>query len=99
MCAARAWRAALGDRLTRPQLVRIYPAGSRVDSSNYDPRPHWACGAQMVALNFQTLDRGLQFNLAKFDDNGRTGYLLKPPFLRHADRKPAVRPPGGTGGG
>jgi len=39
----------------RRQLSRIYPAGSRVDSSNYDPMLHWSYGCQIVALNFQTM--------------------------------------------
>ena len=30
------------------QLSRIYPAGSRVDSSNYDPVPMWMAGCQVV---------------------------------------------------
>lgn len=38
----------------RRQLSRIYPAGSRVDSSNYSPVNHWMSGCQIVALNFQT---------------------------------------------
>ena len=77
-------------RLTRVHNVRIYPSGSRVDSSNYDPRPHWACGAQMVALNFQTVDLPMHLNLSRFEMNARTGYVLKPPFLRDALQPPAV---------
>ena len=33
---------------------RIYPKGTRVDSSNYNPAPAWALGAQLVALNYQS---------------------------------------------
>ena len=29
------------------QLSRIYPAGSRVNSSNYDPVNMWNCGCQI----------------------------------------------------
>ena len=36
------------------QLSRVYPKGTRVDSSNYDPQPIWNCGSQLVALNYQT---------------------------------------------
>ena len=36
------------------QFVRTYPAGTRIDSSNYDPIPLWNHGIQMVALNVQT---------------------------------------------
>jgi hypothetical protein len=35
---------------------RIYPKGTRFDSSNYNPMDAWAHGAQIVALNFQTTD-------------------------------------------
>ncbi|KAJ3161074.1 1-phosphatidylinositol 4,5-bisphosphate phosphodiesterase delta-4 [Geranomyces michiganensis] len=63
-------------------LTRIYPAGLRITSSNYDPVPHWAGGAQMVAMNVQTFDRGMQLNNALFNLNGRCGYVLKPRSLR-----------------
>ncbi|KAI9105701.1 PLC-like phosphodiesterase [Phlyctochytrium arcticum] len=66
---------------TRRFLTRIYPAGIRVTSTNYDPVPHWRVGAQMVALNYQTFDRGMQLNHAMFNLNGRSGYVLKPPSL------------------
>lgn len=42
---------------TQKQFARIYPAGSRVDSSNYEPQPHWNAGCQMVALNYQTFGK------------------------------------------
>ena len=48
-------------RHNRRQLSRIYPFGGRFDSSNYDPTPGWAAGAQLVALNFQTIDQGMQY--------------------------------------
>jgi phosphatidylinositol phospholipase C delta len=65
-------------------LTRVYPAGTRIDSSNYDPLPGWAAGAQIVALNFQTGDEPMLLNYAKFNVNGGTnsGYVLKPKFLR-----------------
>ena len=28
------------------QISRIYPAGTRTDSSNYDPFPYWNAGCQ-----------------------------------------------------
>lgn len=37
------------------QLSRIYPRGTRFDSSNYNPYHFWPVGCQMVALNYQTL--------------------------------------------
>ena len=39
----------------RRQLSRIYPRGTRFDSSNFDPYLFWPAGCQMVALNYQTL--------------------------------------------
>ena len=39
---------------TQKNLVRIYPKGSRVNSSNYEPHRYWAAGAQVVAINWQT---------------------------------------------
>ena len=39
------------------QLSRIFPAGGRVDSSNYDPTVCWLAGCQIVALNFQVRRR------------------------------------------
>mgnify|MGYP003644276448 CR=1 FL=1 len=32
---------------------RLYPRGSRFDSSNYSPVPFWCVGCQMVSLNYQ----------------------------------------------
>ena len=37
------------------QLSRVYPRGTRVDSSNFMPHVFWNAGCQLVALNFQTL--------------------------------------------
>ena len=39
---------------TERQLVRTYPKGARIDSSNYYPIPFWNHGIHMVALNYQT---------------------------------------------
>lgn len=40
----------------------------------------------MVSLNFQTSDLPMQLNQGKFEYNGNCGYLLKPDFMRRADR-------------
>uniref|UniRef100_A0A673ZER5 Phosphoinositide phospholipase C n=1 Tax=Salmo trutta TaxID=8032 RepID=A0A673ZER5_SALTR len=69
-------------KYNRKSLSRIYPKGQRVDSSNYDPYPLWACGCHMVALNFQTADKFTQLNSALFSLNGRTGYVLQPEMMR-----------------
>ncbi|XP_050292853.1 1-phosphatidylinositol 4,5-bisphosphate phosphodiesterase gamma-1 isoform X2 [Anthonomus grandis grandis] len=63
------------------QFSRVYPNGLRIDSSNYNPINMWNCGSQMVALNYQTGDKPMQLNQAKFRDNGGCGYLLKPEFM------------------
>ncbi|XP_028981218.2 1-phosphatidylinositol 4,5-bisphosphate phosphodiesterase beta-2 [Esox lucius] len=69
------------------QMSRIYPKGTRMDSSNYNPQPFWNAGCQMVALNYQTMDFPMQLNMALFEFNGRTGYLLKHDLLRRSDKK------------
>lgn len=71
-------------KLNCKMLSRIYPKGSRINSSNYDPQPAWNVGAQLVALNFQTLDFPLRLNEGRFQQNGACGYLLKPSYLRHS---------------
>lgn len=68
------------------QMSRIYPKGTRADSSNYMPQVFWNAGCQMVSLNFQTSDLPQQLNQGKFEYNGNCGYLLKPDFMRRADR-------------
>uniref|UniRef100_A0A1B6DJU1 1-phosphatidylinositol 4,5-bisphosphate phosphodiesterase n=2 Tax=Clastoptera arizonana TaxID=38151 RepID=A0A1B6DJU1_9HEMI len=68
------------------QMSRIYPKGTRADSSNYMPQVFWNAGCQMVSLNFQTPDLPMQLNQGKFEYNGNCGYLLKPDFMRRADR-------------
>jgi Ca2+-binding EF-hand superfamily protein len=67
---------------TRRQLTRIYPSGTRLQSTNYNPIPHWSVGCQIVALNLQTFDRGHQLNRAMFLQNGGSGYVLKPEYMR-----------------
>lgn len=63
---------------TKKHFIRVYPAGKRIDSSNYDPCKPWFAGAQMVALNFQTSSEPMLLNYAKFMKNGGCGYVLKP---------------------
>ncbi|XP_071449033.1 1-phosphatidylinositol 4,5-bisphosphate phosphodiesterase epsilon-1-like [Hetaerina americana] len=66
---------------TETQLVRTYPAGMRIDSSNFNPTIFWAFGIQMVALNYQTEDPALHLNAAMFEQNGRCGYVRKPSVM------------------
>ncbi|EGD77973.1 phospholipase C gamma 1 [Salpingoeca rosetta] len=60
------------------QLSRIYPQGTRINSTNFNPQAFWNVGCQLVALNWQTNDMPMQLNFGKFEDNARTGFLLKP---------------------
>ncbi|XP_070774280.1 1-phosphatidylinositol 4,5-bisphosphate phosphodiesterase delta-1-like isoform X5 [Enoplosus armatus] len=63
------------------KLSRIYPAGSRADSSNYSPVPLWNAGCQIVALNFQTTCTDMDINQGRFLVNGKSGYILKPAYM------------------
>ena len=38
----------------RIHLVRLYPKGTRVSSTNFLPQQYWSAGIQLVALNWQT---------------------------------------------
>ncbi|XP_014861485.1 PREDICTED: 1-phosphatidylinositol 4,5-bisphosphate phosphodiesterase zeta-1-like isoform X2 [Poecilia mexicana] len=67
-------------------LSRIYPAGSRTSSSNYNPQEFWNVGAQLVALNFQSPGLSMDLNNGRFQDNGGCGYVLKPAVLMPSER-------------
>ncbi|THV06769.1 hypothetical protein K435DRAFT_825840 [Dendrothele bispora CBS 962.96] len=67
---------------SKGHLVRIYPRGTRVSSTNYEPHRYWSGGAQLVAINWQTFDTGHMINQSMFQRNGRSGYVLKPLPLR-----------------
>ncbi|XP_065908131.1 1-phosphatidylinositol 4,5-bisphosphate phosphodiesterase beta-4-like isoform X2 [Dysidea avara] len=66
------------------QFSRIYPGGMRMNSTNYLPNLYWSAGCQIVALNYQTPDLSMQLNFAKFEQNLKCGYILKPSILRNA---------------
>ena len=70
--------------INKKSFTRMYPKGSRIDSSNYDTLPGFASGIQFIALNFQTNDLNLGIYLSKFQQNGGiySGYVLKPEYLR-----------------
>lgn len=61
-------------------LSRVYPGPYRLNSSNFDPIYFWKRGVQMVALNWQTFDLGMQLNAAFFTN--RIGYVLKPSYMQ-----------------
>ncbi|XP_067908704.1 1-phosphatidylinositol 4,5-bisphosphate phosphodiesterase epsilon-1-like [Heterodontus francisci] len=63
------------------QLLRTYPAATRIDSSNPSPLMFWLHGIQLVALNYQTDDLPMHLNAAMFEANGGCGYVLKSPVL------------------
>ncbi|RIA94719.1 PLC-like phosphodiesterase [Glomus cerebriforme] len=74
-------------------LSRIYPSGYRIASSNYEPHHQWMVGNQLVALNWQTFDLGMQINQAMFTVNGRCGYVLKPERMRNTELTVSTKSP------
>ncbi|XP_002525652.3 phosphoinositide phospholipase C 4 [Ricinus communis] len=68
-------------RFTQRNILRIYPKGIRIDSSNYKPMNGWLHGAQMVALNMQGYGKPLWLMHGMFRANGGCGYVKKPDFL------------------
>lgn len=67
-------------------LTRVYPSLSTLSrlhssSANFLPNDMWAAGCQLVALNWQTRDRGMEMNQAFFASSCG-GYRLKPEGLR-----------------
>ncbi|WOL16285.1 phosphoinositide phospholipase C 6-like isoform X1 [Canna indica] len=68
-------------RFTQKNLLRIYPKGTRFNSSNYNPFIGWIHGAQMVAFNMQGYGRSLWLMHGFYKANGGCGYIKKPDFL------------------
>lgn len=74
-------------------MMRTYPSGMRIGSSNLDPPAFWRKGIQIVALNWQKWDEGMMINEGMFAGTG--GYVLKPDGYRGnkplatSDEKPA----------
>ncbi|GLT81717.1 hypothetical protein SLE2022_001520 [Rubroshorea leprosula] len=68
-------------RFTQKNVLRIYPRGSRFNSSNYNPLIGWKHGAQMVAFNMQGYDKYLWWMQGMFRSNGGCGYIKKPQLL------------------
>ena len=66
-------------------LMRVYPSGYRIQSTNPDPLVFWRRGVQMMALNWQTYDLPMQMNEAMFASGAdKLGYVLKPRELRES---------------
>ncbi|TKY47543.1 Phosphoinositide phospholipase C 6 [Spatholobus suberectus] len=68
-------------RFTQKNILRVYPKGTRLNSSNYKPHIGWTYGAQMVAFNMQGYGKSLRFMQGMFRANGGCGYVKKPEFL------------------
>nr|XP_017221975.1 PREDICTED: phosphoinositide phospholipase C 6-like isoform X2 [Daucus carota subsp. sativus] len=68
-------------RFTQKNLVRVYPKGTRVTSSNFEPLTGWMVGAQMVAFNMQGYGTSLWLMHGMFRGNGGCGYVKKPEIL------------------
>lgn len=68
-------------RFTQKNVLRVYPKGIRVTSSNYKPHVGWMHGAQMVAFNMQGYGKSLWLMQGMFRANGGCGYVKKPEFL------------------
>ncbi|KAI4383889.1 hypothetical protein MLD38_009680 [Melastoma candidum] len=68
-------------RFTQKNFLRIYPKGTRFNSSNYKPLVGWLHGAQMVAFNMQGYGRYLWLMHGMFRANGGCGYIKKPDLL------------------
>ncbi|XP_031271141.1 phosphoinositide phospholipase C 2-like isoform X1 [Pistacia vera] len=68
-------------KFTQKNILRIYPKGTRIFSSNYNPFVGWAHGAQMVAFNMQGTGKHLWTMQGMFRANGGCGYVKKPAFL------------------
>ncbi|EER37060.1 phospholipase C [Histoplasma capsulatum var. duboisii H88] len=64
----------------REYMMRTYPSGLRVNSSNLDPSFYWRRGIQIVALNWQNCDKGMMMNEGMFV--GHRGWVLKPETYR-----------------
>ncbi|XP_057788883.1 phosphoinositide phospholipase C 6-like [Salvia miltiorrhiza] len=68
-------------RFTQKNILRVFPKGMRVTSSNFKPMIGWMHGAQMVAFNMQGYGKSLQIMNGLFRSNGGCGYVKKPDLL------------------
>ncbi|GLT52018.1 hypothetical protein SLA2020_253820 [Shorea laevis] len=73
-------------RFTQNNVLRIFPKGTRVNSSNYNPLTGWMHGAQMVAFNMQGNGKYLWWMQGLFRSNGGCGYVKKPKILMQDDQ-------------
>ncbi|KAF3454247.1 hypothetical protein FNV43_RR04694 [Rhamnella rubrinervis] len=73
-------------RFTQRNFLRVYPKGTRFDSSNYKPLTGWSHGAQLVAFNMQGYGKSLWLMHGMFRANGGCGYVKKPDFLMNENQ-------------
>ncbi|XP_074303053.1 phosphoinositide phospholipase C 2-like [Silene latifolia] len=77
-------------RFTQTNLLRVYPKGTRILSSNYNPLLGWTHGVQMVAFNMQGYGKYLWIMQGMFRANGGCGYVKKPDLLLNSGPKNEV---------
>ncbi|KAK4277831.1 hypothetical protein QN277_015765 [Acacia crassicarpa] len=68
-------------RFTQRNILRVYPKGTRVQSSNFKPHIGWMYGVQMVAFNMQKHGKELWLMQGMFRANGGCGYVKKPEMV------------------
>ncbi|KKY26207.1 putative 1-phosphatidylinositol-bisphosphate phosphodiesterase 1 [Diplodia seriata] len=73
----------------KKHMMRAYPKGTRVSSSNLDAPVFWRQGVQIVALNWQRWDEAMMLNEGMFA--GTAGWVLKPEGYRSTSQ--AVKHP------
>nr|ABU53666.1 phospholipase C [Torenia fournieri] len=73
-------------RSTQRNILRVYPKGTRFNSSNYKPQVGWLHGAQMVAFNMQGYGRSLWLMQGMFKANGGCGYVKKPDIFMDSNQ-------------
>eukprot|EP00741_Cyanophora_paradoxa_P022873 tig00021521_g22093.t1 len=70
---------------TKKYIIQAYGRNQGLEAPNYDAIPLWTGGVQICSLNYLIHDRSMYFNAGKFRDNGSSGYVLKPLYMRAAD--------------
>ncbi|KAL3653475.1 Phosphoinositide phospholipase C 6 [Castilleja foliolosa] len=80
-------------KFTQKNIMRVYPKGTRVTSSNFRPTNGWIHGAQMVAFNMQGYGKSLSMMHGLFRSNGECGYFKKPDVLMKVGRSNEVFDP------
>jgi phosphatidylinositol phospholipase C, delta len=79
----------------RTHLVRVYPKGTRVSSTNFVPQQYWSAGIQLVALNWQTYGGFVLMLVDKRPTNHRPdlGYVINHAMFQRNGRSGYVLKP------